>query len=80
MDEHLFPLSIQSDDFIKLDRLKSVEIYKLSSGCTFLKVLNGNETIYLTVPRIYIESGNGFVIVNYFATKKLKRILESSLS
>ena len=45
-----------------------------------IRLTNGNDVIYLTVPRIFINKGTGFIIVNYFATKKLGKLLMEQMS
>lgn len=40
-----------------------------------IRLTNENDVIYLTVPRIFIDKGTGFINVNYFATKKLGKLL-----
>ncbi|MBQ7291072.1 MAG: hypothetical protein IJW76_05050 [Clostridia bacterium] len=61
----------------KLDNIKSVELYKMNGLGTMIKLINSNDTIYFSVPRIFIDKGTGFAIINYFATKKLYKIISN---
>lgn len=63
---------------IFLNDLKSVEFYKFNLG-TMIKIQNADKTIYLSVPRIFINKGTGFVIINYFKTRKAKKLLDSAM-
>lgn len=63
---------------IFLNDLKSVEFYKLNLG-TMIKIQNADKTIYLSVPRIFINKGTGFLIINYFKTRKAKKLLDSAM-
>ena len=54
------------------DQVKSVCITKECGG-TMVRVENGKDSIFLMVPRLFINLGTGFLIVNYFATKRLKK-------
>lgn len=68
---------IQSiNEIIILDNLRYVKFHKLNGLGTMIKVLNNESIIYITVPRIYINIGTGFAIINFNKTKKLKEILE----
>ena len=44
-----------------------------------IRLINGNDMIYLSVPRLFIEKGTGFVIINYYATKKLGKMLTEKM-
>lgn len=77
IEERAFPIVIEPPAIV-LNDLKSVAFYKLGFG-TMIKVQNGPDTIYLTVPRLFIDKGTGFAIINLLATKRLKRILDSQL-
>ncbi|WP_293972908.1 hypothetical protein [uncultured Ruminococcus sp.] len=59
----------------KLNNIKEVKFVKINALGTMIRLTNGNDVIYLTVPRIFIDKGTGFIIVNYFATKKLGKLL-----
>ena len=58
-----------------LDMIKSIELYKMNGLGTMIKLVNKEDTIYFSVPRIFIDKGTGFAIINYFATKKLYKIM-----
>lgn len=42
---------------------------------TVIKVNCNNDTVYMTVPRIYINIGSGFAVINTFKTQELKEAL-----
>jgi hypothetical protein len=74
------PMMIESKEGnIIFDDLKSVELFKLNGFGTMIKLQNGLDLIFATVPCIYIERGTGFAIINSFATKKLKHLLELNI-
>jgi hypothetical protein len=76
----ILPMHIESEEeTIVLDGLKSVKFYRLNGLGTMIKILNNDITIFLTVPRLYLNIGNGFAVINYFATKKVKKILDCAL-
>ena len=58
-----------------LDMIKSIELYKMNGLGTMIKLVNKEDTIYFSVPRIFIDKGTGGAIINYFATKKLYKIM-----
>ena len=58
--------------------MKQVDIVKIQLG-TMIKVINGEDTIFLAVPRLFIDKGTGFLIANYFATKKAGRLLSAAM-
>lgn len=53
-----------------LNDIKAVEFYKLNGLGTMVKVKNSNDTIFLSVPRLFINKGTGFAINNLCKTKK----------
>ena len=75
--EDFRPLRLEGETAISFDDVRQVELVKLSGLGTIIKVQNGSDTLYLTVPRLYFNVGTGFVIVNYFATKKLKKVFDT---
>ena len=58
-----------------LDNIKNIELYKMNGLGTMIKLINKEDTIYFSVPRIFIDKGTGFAIINHFATKKLYKIM-----
>ena len=60
-----------------LDNIKNIELYKMNGLGTMVKLVNKDDTIYFSVPRVFIDKGTGFAIVNYFATKKLYKIMST---
>lgn len=74
------PLIIEAEDkTIIFDAIKSVEFVKLNGLGTMIKTQNNSDIIYLAVPRIYIDKGTGFAILNFFMTRKLKYLLDSEI-
>ena len=47
---------------------------------TMIRLVNNEDTFYLSVPRIFIDKGTGFATINYFATKKLYKTIKKKLS
>lgn len=77
IQEYTRPLVIEAEDTsIVLDAIKNVALMKLNDLGTMIKLQNNTDTIFLSVPRIYIPIGTGFAIVNYFATKELSYLLD----
>lgn len=62
-----------------LNDIQSVNFYKFNGLGTMVKIKNNNDTIFLSVPRIFIDKGTGFAIINFFKTKKAKQILELAM-
>ena len=60
-----------------LDNIKNIELYKMNGLGTMIKLINKEDIIYFSVPRIFIDKGTGFAIINYFATKKLHKIMSN---
>lgn len=74
------PLMIEAEDKnIVFDAIKSVQFVKLNGLGTMVKLQNNSDIIYLAVPRIYIDKGTGFAILDFFATRKLKCLLDSEI-
>lgn len=74
------PLMIEAEDTnIVFDAIKSIEFVKLNGLGTMIKLQNNSDIIYLAVPRIFIDKGTGFAIINFFATRKLKYLLDSNI-
>lgn len=72
---------IDSNNFTyKLDNLKEVRFVKINALGTMIRLINGNDMIYLSVPRLFIEKGTGFVIINYYATKRLGKMLTEKMT
>lgn len=59
--------------------IKRVKTVKINGLGTMVKVINGEDTIFLAVPRIFIDKGTGFAIINLFATKKAAKILSYAM-
>ncbi len=61
------------------NEIKQVNVVKINYLGTMVKVINGEDTIFLAVPRIFIDKGTGFAIINFFATKKAANLLSCSM-
>lgn len=77
-DNNCFYISSQ-DEKIALNQLSAVELIKINGLGSMVKLKNGVEIIFFTIPRLYIDIGTGFAIVNYFATRKAKRLLKLAM-
>lgn len=64
---------------IALDNIKAVEFIKIGGLGTMVKIRNNSDTIFLAVPRIYIDKETGFAIINYFKTKKAGHLLKLAM-
>ena len=60
------------------DDIRQVDIVKINMG-TMVEIVNGEDTIFLAVPRIFIGKGTGFTIINRFATKKAAQLLSCAM-
>ncbi len=78
IDENSRPIKLETENEITLDGLQDVMLCKFNGMGTMIILRNYGDTIYLVVHRLYFNVGTGFVICNYFATKKLKTIIEST--
>ena len=75
---HISIISSDNSEY-KLNDLKEVKFVKINALGTMIRLINGNDMIYLSVPRLFIEKGMGFVIINYYATKKLGKMLTEKM-
>ena len=64
---------------IALDNINSVEFIKINGLGTMVQIKNYSDTIFLAVPRIFIDKGTGFAIINYFKTKKAGHLLKFAM-
>lgn len=56
-----------------IDNITKVESEIIKPLGTMIKIHCNNEIVYITVPRIFINIGSGFVIINTFKTQELKK-------
>ncbi len=56
-----------------LDNIQDIDLFRKNEIGSMIRLINGaeNETYYLTVPRLFIDIGGGFAIINARAVKKL---------
>ena len=72
------PIEIVSDgERIVLNHLQKAEKSSIPVGGSVIKARTDSFTVFILVPRVYIERGNGFVIVNRSKTMKLLNLLQS---
>lgn len=65
---------------IVLDGMSVVVLYRTTMGLgTMIQLVNHRQSIYLTVPRLFIDKGTGFAIINTLATRRLKKRLEQAV-
>lgn len=62
-----------------LDDIRSVVFCKSAGLGTMIKIRNNDDTVFLSVPRIFIDKGTGFAIINRLKTKRVKQILELAM-
>lgn len=62
-----------------LNDIQSVDFYKLNGLGTMIKIRNNIDTIFMSVPRLFIDKGTGFAIINRFKTKRVKQMLEFAM-
>ncbi|MEA4832478.1 MAG: DUF4375 domain-containing protein [Oscillospiraceae bacterium] len=68
---------VTKNDRIALNMIYKSELFKLNGLGTMIKIINDTKTIFLTAYRIFFNIGTGFVIINYFETKKIKKHLDA---
>ena len=79
LDDDTQQMFIEGDEGrYKFHDIRQVDIVKIDLG-TMVKVINGEDTVFLAVPRIFINKGTGFMIINYFATKKIGQLLSLAM-
>ena len=67
---------IESDNIkIALYNITSIKFIKINGLGTMVKIKTISDTIFLAVPRIFIDKGIGFAIINYFKTMKAGHLL-----
>lgn len=70
------PYFISTDEGkLTLDHVISVEKSGIPGGGTVIKITDASMILFVLVPRIYIDKGNGFVVVNKSRTNKLYQLL-----
>ncbi|MDE6775583.1 MAG: hypothetical protein K2J37_04745 [Ruminococcus sp.] len=66
---------------IVLDNIQYIDLFQQNGIGSMIKLVNGSETetYFLTVPRLFIDIGGGFAIINAMAVKKLYNQLTADL-
>ncbi|MBR1731206.1 MAG: hypothetical protein IJ725_02090 [Ruminococcus sp.] len=81
IDENADTLVINgNNEKIILDGLEYAGTEKMPGGGTMIKIINNGQTIFLNVPRIFIDKGSGFCVSNYFKTMKLGKIINQRIN
>lgn len=78
--EDFYKISDKKNGDIILSDLKSVEFNKWEGIGSYIKVINGNDTYFLTIPRIFINIGGGFAVINSFGVKRLYKEMKQYYS
>lgn len=59
---------------------KDVQLRVYKGVGTYIELQLQSESITITVPRLYIDIGNGFGLINRYATRRLYKILQERIS
>lgn len=62
-----------------MNDIKAVFFYTLNGFGTMVQLQNAEDSMFLSVPRIFINVGTGFAIINRRKTQKLKQSLEAAM-
>lgn len=69
LEESAVPFRIQSEkETYVFDDLREVSIAWINPVGRMIRVRNGADTLFFTVPRIFIDKGSGFAVINTAAT------------
>lgn len=79
VEDGVYPYIQTANGKIELTQLDAVEFFRLNGLGTMVQLRNANTTIYLAVPRIFINVGTGFAIINLLATRKVKTMLANAM-
>lgn len=74
-----YKLSDKENGDIIFNDIKNVEFFKWNGIGSYIRIVNGNDTYILTVPRIFLNIGDGFAVINSFAVKRLYNDLKGDL-
>ena len=58
-----------------LSNVTNIEIKSHMNLGTYIEITNNNKYFIITVPRLFLNIGNGYAIINKLATKKLYKLL-----
>ena len=61
--------------FCEFSKVINIEKIKINGMGTIIKIETAEKHLFITVPRLFINIGTGFAIINYFATNKLYKNL-----
>ena len=71
LDESSVPFCIQSEkETYVFNDLREVSIAWIKPLGRMIRVRNGSDTLFFTVPRIFIDKGTGFAVINSAATTR----------
>ena len=80
LDEEVRPFCIRSEkETFVFDDLQDVRIALMKPLGTMIRIKNGQDILYFTVPRIVIEKGPGFVVINSIATRRACRRMKQEM-
>ena len=80
LDESSVPFCIRSEkETCVFDDLREVAIAWIKPLGRMVRVRNGSETLFFTVPRIFIDRGSGFAVINSAATTRAYRRMKQEM-
>jgi hypothetical protein len=80
LDESAVPFCIRSEkETYVFDDLREVAIHWINPVGRMIRVRNGSDTLFFTVPRIFIDKGTGFVVINTVATTRACRRMKQEM-
>ena len=80
LDESSVPFCIRSEtETYVFDDLREVAIHWINPVGRMIRVRNGSDTLFFTVPRIFIDRGTGFVVINTAATTRACRTMKQEM-
>ena len=80
LDESSVPFCIRSEKGTYVfDDLREVAIAWIKPVGRMIRVRNGSDTLFFTVPSIFIDRGSGFVVINTIATTRAFRRMKQEM-
>ena len=80
LEDSSVPFSIRSEkETYVFNDLSDVSIAWIKPLGRMIRVRNGSDTLFFTVPRIFIDKGTGFVMINTAATTRLYHRMEQEM-
>lgn len=79
LEEDKQPVQIKSEKEVYcFDEIQSVGLVKINGLGTMVKVQNGPDTLFFAVPRLFIDKGTGFAIINLLATRRAYQMIKQA--